>query len=263
MIDCRISGIIEDSPSNSHLPFNMILSISTLTQDMLGINFDRFTTSLTGFGTYVLLPANYHPETFESQAVEIIEDIYGDDRKDKIRYHLEPLNSIHFDTALKNVDNSYTTDKSYVYIYFLVGLFILLIASINFINLSTAQVIKRSKEVGIRKVIGAFKKQLIFQFILETFIIVCAALVLAVILSELITPILNDFLGYGVNLSLYSSRGIFVFLLIVLVAITFISGIYPSLIISRFKPYRVFQPQGFLRFEIQDPYSLSNPSDFQ
>jgi len=240
-LDCIVTGIIENPPSNTHLPFNLIIPVDALSQQLFGANYDSFTTTLTGFATYALLPKGYTPETFETQVKETLVDIYDEETAGNMNYRLEPLNEIHLDSQYSNVDSSYVTERRHIYIYTLVGLFILIIASINFINLATAQALKRSREVGIRKVIGAFRKQLISQFLTETFLTVLLAMIFALILAELFVTKLNDFLGYGIKLSVYNSSGIFFFLTVILIIITLVSGVYPSFIISRFKPVQAIQ----------------------
>nr|NQU93482.1 FtsX-like permease family protein [Bacteroidota bacterium] len=124
----------------------------------------------------------------------------------------------------------------------------IIVGIINFVNLSTAQSLKRFREIGIRKAIGAYRGQIFKQFILETAIITCIAVLIAIILTEVFMPYLNDFLGNRTDLSIYQSRFFFPFIIVMLITITWFTGLYPAMIMARFQPVLALKgSMGFTR----------------
>ena len=150
-----------------------------------------------------------------------------------------PLEEVHFTNDPSNY--TYSTKKSVLWILAVIGILILLVASINYINLSIPQVIKRSKEIGVRKVIGAENKKLFYQFLSETLFVVLIANIFAFLLIEIMLPYINNFLGNNINLSLYNQPIIFLYLIVLLVIIVIITGIYPAYIISLFNPIQAIR----------------------
>jgi ABC-type antimicrobial peptide transport system permease subunit len=148
---------------------------------------------------------------------------------------LQPLKDMHFDTRFGNF-GEHLTSKTTIWTLSLIGLFILIMASINFVNLSTAQATQRSKEVGIRKVLGSSRKQLIFQVFGETGIIVLFSLVMAALLAKLALPFLNNVASSIPENTHLLTLGSVLFLLMVAVVVTFLSGFYPAMVLSGFKP---------------------------
>ena len=159
-------------------------------------------------------------------------------------FHIEPLTGIHFNTT-RQYDMSSNTSSKYIYIFGAIGIFILLIASINYMNLATAKSIRRAREIGIRKVSGANKGQLIIQFLGEAVIFSLFSLVISLILIELFTPVFNQITGK--SLSLFSqTAGMSLFftwiqVLFLVVLVGLFSGSFPALVLSGFKPVHVLK----------------------
>ena len=154
-IELKISGVIEDPPENTHIPIQIIASIEALSADFVGINFDRWSMTLPNSETYILLPENYKPNQLEEQ-LNIFKNKYLTEKEAKeTNYGLQPISDIHFKTRYSSFN--YQTSKQTILLFSLIGILILCIAGINFVNLATGQAVKRSREVGMRKVLGAYK----------------------------------------------------------------------------------------------------------
>ncbi|MCD4746633.1 MAG: ABC transporter permease, partial [Bacteroidales bacterium] len=165
----KVAGIVENPPKHSSHPFSMIISYDFLFQEYIGLfNYDNWGTTMSGFGTYVALPDGYSRDDFQDKVNQTYIKYKPDKTPWEKRYILQSLSDIHFDERFQNVSNTYTINRSNILIYSFIGILIMIIASINFINLATAQAIKRSKEVGIRKVLGAVQSKIFSQFIFET-----------------------------------------------------------------------------------------------
>lgn len=160
-------------------------------------------------------------------------------------FDLQPLSDIHFnvDTGVFNNSDGQASKTVLIGLAF-VALFLLLLGCINFINLNTAQATKRSKEIGIRKTLGSSRKQLIFQFLGETFLLTIAAVVLSFFLSAWLLRIFCDFISEGVGIELFKSPVMLASVVVLLFLVTLLSGFYPSLILSNFKPIAVLKNQG-------------------
>ncbi len=234
--DLKVTGIIEDPPSNTNIPCEVIVSTGLYTTGFKEW-IDTWYSYMTGMCTFVSLPEGLSADTLVKQLKEqIIAREYHKSVVDRIAYGLQPLDKVHYEADYSNVNNTYTTDFRFIFIFGIIGFVILVIASINYVNLSTAQSLKRSKEIGIRKVAGAQRPQIFSQFMFETLVVTFFALVLAMILAEVFLPVLNEFIGYGASLSIYKSRTVMYFLVLILVLMTLMSGAYPSIYLSGFKP---------------------------
>jgi len=230
----KITGVMPDPPSNSHFMFSMLASFKTVEAANPGLlTADGW--SNTRFYTYVLLKNGADYKTLSKKMSRFYEKYAGDlkDWKPIHSYQLQPLGDIHLRSNLQReiaVNGSITQ----VRLFATIGVFILLLAGINYTNLATARSAGRAKEVGIKKVAGANKGQLILQYLAESVFIALAALVVSFVLTYLTQPFFSEVTDK--NLSLFSSPALLLFLLIVTVVFGLISGIYPAVILSGFKP---------------------------
>jgi len=159
-------------------------------------------------------------------------------------FHLQPLSDVHFNSNYGIFNNSdYQASKTVLISLGLIALFLLLLGCINFINLNTAQATKRAKEIGIRKTLGGSKKQLVFQFMGETFILTLGATVVSVFLATWLFQVFSDFIPEGVVFNLFSNVSLLFAIIALLMVVTFLSGFYPALILSNYKPVAVLKNQ--------------------
>ena len=236
-----ITGIIKDVPGNSHFTFNMVSPYSTF-QKMNGIEGNEDWGSLN-VHTYVLLAPGTNPRQIETKFPEFIKKNMGElSEMESIKFepYLQPLTSIHLHSNLMAELGS-NSDINYVYAFLAVAIFILLIACINFMNLSTARSMKRAKEVGLRKVVGADRQQLIFQFIGESLILSFIGLIAGLILVEIALPAFSQILDNDFEPSLFRNRYEFLFLIGLVIVVGVIAGSYPAFYLSAFQPVKVLK----------------------
>lgn len=256
-VSLNVAGVVKNPPKNTHMPYKLIISWETMSEKYFVFNYNKWGTRISGFGTYLTLNKNADTEKIEEQIKTIVlkHNPRNDDNYDD-GYFLLPLKAIHFDDRFETVGSAYITSKKFIWIFTSVGLFILVIAFINFTNLSIVQTIKRAKEVGVRKVVGADRVKLVKQFLGETFLLLFIAEVLSLILTEVVIDKINALLGNGMKLELYGSTSIVVFLLLILTILTFLSGIYPAIVLSRYNPIKALRYN--LKLGRKNSFSLYN-----
>ena len=251
VIDCKhneedyqliVKGIIEDVPHNSHIRFDFIVSLETWMSYPEKKN--RYTWSSNYNFTYVLIKENIDYQTVESKLGWLIEKHSGRVNRNQNGWLLEPLSSIHLHTN-DNFDWAVRSDIKYLYIFSAIGAAILLIACINYMNLATAHSTKRARETGIRKVSGALRSQLIRQFLSETVILSVVSAFISVAAVRLLLPVINGITGLPITLNLLSTGYILPGILLLVFFIGIISGSYPALLLSSFKPVKVLKSGRF------------------
>ena len=231
----KVSRIIENIPLQSHLQCNVILPASWF--KTIWINFDNWDDQ--SFHTYIQLKGNYDLQDLSSKIKQCEVKNFPNQNTQYLDYSLLPLTKIHlYGNNIKFLDT--TGDIKYVRIFIAIALIILLIASINYMNLSTALSLKRSKEVGIKKTVGANRKTLVLQFLGESFILSLIAYLVAILFVELLLPEFN-FLA-GKKLAIGFAEPFFLALSVLVIAATgLISGSYPALFLSSFSPIQILK----------------------
>jgi len=233
----KVTGIAKDVPSNSHMDFDAVLPLSNYEKESwfkVWINNDLF--------TYVLLNSNVNKSALEKQFPHFMNKYMGKEMAQfgaKFSLSLTPLKDIYFE-QVSDFDNVKHGDKTVVYIFLSIAVLILLIACINFTNLSTIRAVERSKEVGLRKVLGALRNHLIWQFIGESILITLISCMLSVGLLFLLMPFYDDLLGYNLNIS-FNTLPIYLFLLGVILLVGFLAGSYPAFFLSAFSPVQALK----------------------
>lgn len=165
---------------------------------------------------------------------------FGNERK----FYMQPLEELHFDTNYYTFDfDSEPASKSVLISLACIALFLLLLGSINFINLNTAQATQRAKEIGVRKTLGGSKKQLIYQFLGETFLLTTCAAIVSIVLSFWLLNIFSDYIPAGLSSELFAEPIVIVFIILLLLVVTLLSGFYPAVVLSHFKPIAVLKNQ--------------------
>jgi putative ABC transport system permease protein len=234
--DYLVTGVMEDVPANSHFSFDALLSLSTFRKSIPEI----FTNwGYVDFYTYFLVNDNFDRVKFEQKLPEFI-DRQMNDPKHTYVVRIEPLKDVYLGTVAQRQPGE-TGSLANLYVFSIIGLFILVIAMINFMNLSTARSMERSKEVGIRKSIGAGRKSLISQFLSESLIIVYLAMALAIILVSLTLPAMNDITGRTLVIQNFTTPRNMAVLAGISLVIAVIAGSYPSFVLSAFNPVVVLK----------------------
>ena len=230
-----VTGIMPDPPTNAHFTFTMLASFKTIEvarPDVLTI--DGWGDA--SFYTYLLLKKGVDYKAFSNKISQFYGKYIGDLNniwKSIYFYQLQPLRDIHLRSDLQN-EIAPTGSISQVYVFCAIGVFILLLAGINYTNLATARSINRAREVGIKKVAGAHKGQLVMQYLLESVFTTLIALLASFVMCALLAPLFYQVTGK--NISLIHSGWLVLFLFFVAVVTGMLSGIYPALILSSFKP---------------------------
>ncbi len=236
-----VSGIFNDIPVNTHFKFEALLSMPSLEDSFQPIWLSN------NFHTYIRLHPKTDADKLEAQIQEMVDKYMGPDMEKYIgktleeflgdgsaAYKLQKVTDIHLKSDLM-AELEVNSDISNVYIFSFIALFILVIACINFMNMSTARSEGRSREVGIRKVAGAVKSQIIFQYLLESFVITVLSYFLAMILVEIYLPSFNDLSGKNISIDYFNPQNLLI-LLGIIVSTSLISGSYPSFYLSSFQP---------------------------
>ncbi|WP_374949090.1 ABC transporter permease [Mucilaginibacter sp.] len=238
-IPATVTGIMQDFPANSQIKADMLVSMSSLTERFRkGVDKEW---SNYGVTSYLLLKPGVDANVLEKKFPAFFDKRNGVEQR-KIQMfptlHLEPMKDVYLYSKRGGQE---TGSISNVYTFGIVATFILLIACINFINLTTARSVERAKEVGIRKVVGAAKGELAGQFIGETVVLCLMAFVITVILSVLLLPLFNQLSGKIVSPGIFSSPWSVIILFVASISIGLLAGIYPALVLSSFKPVMVLK----------------------
>lgn len=243
-LELTITGVVADIPDNSHFDFRFLVSLNSYTPPDQGDKWVRWNQ----YYSYLLLRPGAEVKEVE-QKLDAMLALHLDE-KTSAAYtpFLQPIADIHLGSKLHR-EMATNGDRSYIYIFGIVGLFILVIASINFINLFTARATHRAKEVGIRKVIGANRKSLVFQFLSESTLVTIFAALLAVGLARLLLGPLNSFLGKSLALDFLNNSPLFFGLVGMTLVTGLLAGTYPAFVLSSFKPIYVLKgPTGIASF---------------
>ncbi|MDJ1466788.1 ABC transporter permease [Cytophagaceae bacterium DM2B3-1] len=239
-LDITVSGILTDPPSNTDFPLGVVLSYITFVK-MSGMD----NWSAINDANYCFVQLNENAST--GQFASLLDGFVTKYIKPvDIGYilALQPLDEIHFDERYGNF-TGHIFSKDLIVALSLIGLFLLVIACINFINLTTAHALNRAREVGVRKVLGSSRSQLMIQFLGETGIITLLALLSSILVVYSCVPLVADFLDISLSMSVFLSKELILFVACAFVIVTLLSGLYPALVLSGFKP--VFVLKGVLK----------------
>jgi len=244
----KVTAVIKDMPRNSHFKFDMIFS-------MKNVNYQWGNFLSHNFHTYIVLKKGADYREFEknfsqftakyilAQAKQLMEISSMEEFEksgNKLKYSLMPLTDIHLHSDLTG-ELGVNGNIQYVYIFSAIALFILLIACINFMNLSTARSANRAREVGIRKVLGTSRKELITQFLIESTVMAVISLILAIAVAYLILPTFNDIAGKSILLRDFFTGKAILFIILLPFIVGLLAGSYPAFFLSGFKPIQVLK----------------------
>jgi predicted permease len=234
--DLKVTGILKNSPTNTDFPIKLVMSYATMTMkggDFTGSKSDWVSTWGDHY-CFIVLPDNINESQFNKDLKTFVKK-HKPAQYVKDGLKLQPLKDMHYNTEV-SIFSYHPFGKQLINAITLIGLFLLVIACVNFINLATAQAVNRSKEVGIRKVLGSNRKQLVFQFISETLIITLFAVALAIGIAEITLPMLNSLLEIKLSSAFLADPVLLMFLIAVIIGVTLLSGFYPALVLSGFNP---------------------------
>jgi putative ABC transport system permease protein len=234
----KITGVVRDVPKNSHLIFNALISASTLPKD--------FMNSWGNFGfcfTYVLLRPNSSAAAFARKLPPLFDKFMAPifaKFNIKIYHGVQPLTFIHLHSDMQNEPEEIGS-ISYIYIFSAVALFMLIIACINYMNLTTARSARRAKEIGIRKVTGSSKSLLVVQFLIESTLTAAFALLLSLGMIALFLPVFNSLSGKFISFSTLLEPGTLGLLLAIILFVGLVGGSYPAFYLSKFNPVSILK----------------------
>ena len=237
--ELRVVGVVADPPRRTSLPYNLLISWKTLNVRWNEKRLGQWDFLDTASHTFALLPEYVDTHSLEKRFEQFEQKYMEPDYAESWSFRLQPLGDIHFNPRYGSYN--YVTSRTALFAFSAIGLLILVIACINFINLTTAQAMKRKREIGMRKVLGAHRFQLIRQLLCEASLFTLISILVALFLAESVLPYLNRFLGKNTELSIFSSSGVFVFLGIVYLLMSGLNGLYPALMLSRFQPIEAFK----------------------
>lgn len=262
LLPYKITAVIKDMPENSHMYFDFLFSMDNLRDYQLG-NFLSH-----NFHTYILLKPGASPAAFKDHFAQVIEKyIFPQASKmmelksmddfeaagNKLEYSLMPLGDIHLQSN-KAPELKAPGNIQYVYIFSVAAVFILLLACVNFINLSTANSGSRSREIGIRKVLGSEKKSLVGQFLAESVLTSLLAVALSLLLVWMVLPFFNELAAKSIAMAQFVQPVNLLLVLALAIMVGFVAGIYPAFVISSFQPiaalkgkFRLSSSKSYLR----------------
>jgi len=232
-----VTGVVSDFNFPSHLTFDYLVSLPTITRYMDKRNLEQ--RGWSGFYTYILLNKNTQLKNIQSKLPDFTVSFFekdGEKKEDILKTTsvlLQPLTAIHLQPGLEK-EMAVTSDIAYVYIFSVAALFILLIAAVNFINMSTAQALNRVKEIGMRKIVGASRVQLITQFLGESILVTILSAALAILLLKLALPVYQQLTNTAIIASqLFTVVNVALFVALIIV-IGLLAGIYPAWFVAKF-----------------------------
>ena len=235
----KVTAIIKDMPENTQLKADVLISMNTLTQQLNRGLDDAWGNY--GAAAFIMLKPNADPAALVKKFPAFLEKRNGSEMKANQMYPtllLEPLRNVYLYSTR---DGSKTGNISNVYVFAVIAIFILGIACINFVNLTTARSVERAKEVGIRKVVGAVKAQLARQFIVESVLLCLIAFIFSVLLATSLLPSFNTLAGKEISSGIFRNPSTIVTLLIATIIIGLLAGLYPAWVLSSFKPITVLK----------------------
>lgn len=227
----KVTAIIEDAPTNTDLPLSVMLSYVTIKKEL---DDHGWNSIWSDEHCYFTLKEGARAADIEARMPAFVKKYRGEDNADQSNFILQPLSEIHFDDRFGNY-NYNTVSRQELMALSVIAIFLILTACVNFINLATAEAVKRSKEVGIRKSLGSTRRQLVVQFLGEATLVTVSATVLAIAIAGISLGFVNSFMGLHLSLDA-SDVTLWSYVLALVVVVSLVSGLYPSLVVSAYSP---------------------------
>ena len=240
-VQLQVSGVMRDMPPNSHFHFDFLVSNETLKQ----VAPESLFTEVGWDSQYLYIKTarGVDPARLEVRFPDFVDKNLDHLKSTNFKLFLQPLASIHLQSNIGlELEPNGSSDR--VYTFSVIAAFILIIACVNYVNLTTARSLRRAREVGMRKVLGAKRTDLLGQFLTESLIMTFIAIFIALALTSLVLPQFNEFAGKEILLGVLYSKEIILTLLISVIVIGLVSGIYPSIVLSSFRPLNTMKGIG-------------------
>ena len=255
----KITGIVKNHPRNSSFDFSSVISEATFLADTSYRNRLNRDWLSNNYSVYALLRSNVNAKSVSEKMTKLVHDNFQTPAGTNFSFNLQPLKDIHLNSKgivdgarNSNVDAIPQGSSFYIKIFSFIALFVLLIAGINYMNLTTARASARLKEIGVRKSVGAFQSHLVRQFLFESLLVTFISFFLALGVVNLILPAFNQFTNKQLTLSFKSDYRIWLYAIAFVTIIGLLSGSYPALLLSRFKPVLLLKG-----FKLQNRTDLS------
>lgn len=239
--DLKVTGVIEDHPKQTDIPFNMLISMNLGEENKRG--WDGWDASSGRVHCYLKLKPGVEASSINAQLEDYFGKHHHEEYAQSIILFLQPLRDLHFDSRFDNFNNRIVSKRT-LWAMGLVGLCLLITSCINFININTVLATSRSKEIGVRKVMGSARVQLIVQFLTETLIITLIAIVGAITLAKFGLLKMESLLGYSFGLELFDAMTLVGFLFALMVVVCLLAGLYPAFLMSGLHPLEAIKKTG-------------------
>ena len=233
--DFTVTGVVRNPPATSSLPFEVLLSFASLKTYGVNGGWDEWGSQYSGAQIYLTLPPTMGQARLEQRLAPFIRKYIKPEDVKNLVYELQPFTTIHFDARTENSAGR-TVSRQMIWAMALIGFFILITACVNFINLATAQAIRRAKEVGVRKVLGSSRTQLVRQFLGETGLLTGIAVALAFIVASSSLPYVAELLDINSTALVLFDPVVIGFVLLLALLTTVLAGFYPALVLSGYEP---------------------------
>lgn len=242
-IKATVTGIVKDLTENTDFTFKEFISYSTIESSGLkdDMNWGEWGSVSSGNQLFIKLSNGTNAGAVTKQ----VQQLFNKHQKDaylKNIFSLQPLSDIHFNSDYGSFNERFAHLPT-LYGLLAVAAILLILGCINFINLTTAKAVQRAKEIGIRKTMGSSKKQLIFQFLSETFLLTLASTIISLVLIPFIIKLFSDFIPPQINADMLLNLNVIVFIVVLLLLITLLSGFYPAMVLSKYNPVLVLKGQ--------------------
>ncbi|HZY81361.1 MAG TPA: ABC transporter permease [Cyclobacteriaceae bacterium] len=232
-IDMKVTGVVSDLPPNSDFPFTLMMSYRSLHEFEPERMKDDWMSVNANHQAFVLLPVNTIPSEVEAQFDKVHELHVDKDFAKTLKYRLQALGDMHKDAQLGNF-NRRTVDTTAMWIMAITGLLLLSVGCINYVNIATAQSTLRGREIGVRKVLGGQRRQLVLQFLSETFVLVTIACLVSLLLADVVLMNLSVFTSLTLITHLFADKVVLLSLAALAIAITLAAGFYPAIVVSSY-----------------------------
>ncbi len=248
-IKTTVTGIVQSLTDNTDFTFRDFISYTTgnVNKDLINqMQLKEWESTNSASQLFIKISPSANVGHIEKLLNEILKKNSPprpDSKGNTHGFSLQPLNDLHFNEHYGNFDNGRIASKNTMYGLLIIAVFLLLLGCINFINLTTAQATQRAKEIGIRKTMGSSRSQLVIQFLSETFLITLIAVVISTALAPVILKLFSDFIPAGINPNIFSQPSLILFLLLLTIVVSLLSGFYPAIMLSGYNPASVLKNQ--------------------